>query len=122
VWSLISKELIFIIPFQYIFAGICWSGINLSLLNLSFIYSPLKGKTVYLSVYNCMMGVIGLAATILGTIFVRVLDKTELKILTIPFSSMQILFAVSGLLMVGVGIFIKVNMEQNELFKKVESD
>jgi len=117
VWFFTFQSTVFMIPLFYIWGGICWSGINMSFFNIPYKYSPDKGKTIFISLFSSLMGVISLGASLIGTGFVQLIGKSTFDIFGLKFTSMQFLFLISGIMMVCVGMYIKNNVEKNQLFK-----
>ena len=120
-WFFIFHSVIYLVPFMYILGGVCWSGINMAFFNIPYKYSPQKGKTIFLSLYGAILGVVSLGASLVGALFVKTLGFFTLNIFGLAFTSMQLLFLFSGAMMIGVAFYIKKQFEKSELFMTIPS-
>ncbi len=116
IWFFIFQSVVFLVPFMYILGGICWSGINMAFFNIPYKYSPQKGKTIFLSLYGTVIGAVSLIASIGGAAFVKALGGFKIMIFILPITSMQLLFLISGILLICVSFYIKNHFEKSELF------
>lgn len=94
-------------------SGIAWSGLNVSLFNLQFDFMPEERRTVYIGFNSTVSGLLGYAASLAGAMLVGVASSYRLTFLGVPIGIKQLLFLVSGLLICGCALYIRVFMKQN---------
>lgn len=106
-WMLVDKNSMgFLIPFLHIVGGIAWGGINISLFNIQFVFSPKEGRTMYLGLNAAVGGVLGFLSTIFGSVLLKLLQDLRLHIIFFDISNMQILFLLSGTMLFICALFI----------------
>lgn len=79
-------------------SGISWSGINVSMFNLQFEFTPDEKRTVYIGFSAAASGIIGYMAAVAGSILVGIFGQRLFTLGSLAFNIKQILFAVSALL------------------------
>jgi len=101
----------FLVPVLQITSGLAWAGIGISTFNIQFAYSPEEGRTVYIGFNAALGGLIGFLSTLAGAFFIGVFKDLKLSISGFTFGNMQIVFAISGILLAVcvayIHIFIK---------------
>jgi MFS family permease len=115
IWSLADKKMaVFFIPILFILGGISWAGINLSLFNIQFVYAPEEGRTAYLGTSAALGGVAGFISTFLGSRIVSLLKPFNFYVLGIRIGSMQVVFALSGILLLMTALYVSKFMEKGK--------
>ena len=107
-WFFVSPgRLAFILmPVLNITGGIAWAGINISLFNIQFIFSPENGRTVYLGFNAALSGLVGFASTLAGSAIISVLMQHKFDIFNIAIGNMQVVFGISGILLGVCALFV----------------
>ena len=99
-WFFVNASNAFLlVPVLHIFSGAAWAGIGISTFNIQFIYSPEEGRTVYIGFNAALGGLVGFLGTLVGSMLLVTFGKMDLHILTFNPGGMQILFALSGILL-----------------------
>jgi len=93
-----SPLLMVMLVLAHITGGIAWSGINISLFNLQFDFTPDEKRTVYIGFSAAASGIIGYVAAIIGSQLVKLFGETDLTIGGTPIDIKQILFIISAVL------------------------
>ncbi len=92
----------------HITSGISWAGINISLLNIPYEYTPDEGKTVYIGFNAALSGLVGFCSSMIASWMVGSMQNFRGSFLGLPVTQFQIIFAISGTLIVMAGIYIRV--------------
>jgi hypothetical protein len=69
-------------------------------MNIQFKYSPESMKTIYIGFSSAIGGLVGFASSLAGSLLITVLGNYRLTYFGFTAGSMQILFALSGILMI----------------------
>jgi MFS family permease len=112
-WFLMTPStMYFLAPILFILGGASWAGIGISLFNIQFVFSPEKGRTVYIGFTAAMGGVIGFISTLIGSFIVNTLEGVKMNIIGFPISNMQIVFVISGISLLLTALFVhkKIHM------------
>jgi Na+/melibiose symporter-like transporter len=118
-WMLVNNSTAwFLVPILHIAGGIAWGGINMALFNIQFLYSPKEGRTIYLGVNAAFGGVLGFLSTLLGSGVLSLLQGKSFSISSFSIGNMQILFALSGLLLVVCTIYVHFFLKDNKACKQ----
>lgn len=108
-WTLVDQNSMgYLVPILNILGGIAWGGINISLFNIQFVYSPKEGRTMYLGLNAAIGGVLGFLSTMVGSVLLKLLQSFKVQILIFQISNMQILFLLSGTLLFVCAIYIHI--------------
>jgi Na+/melibiose symporter-like transporter len=107
-----------LVPLLSILSALAWSGINISLFNIQFLYAPEKGRTAYLGVSAAIGGIIGFLSTLLGSFILRGLKNFKFTLGSVVVGNMQIVLSLSGVLLVITAVYIHFIMEKT-YYKKV---
>jgi MFS family permease len=107
------------VPILHIFSGIAWGGINMALFNIQFIFSPKEGRTIYLGVNAAYGGVLGFLSTIIGSTILGMLQGNSLALSTFRIGNMQVLFAMSGILLAVCAFYVHVFLKEAASSKKI---
>lgn len=91
----------YFIPLLHIAGGAAWAGIGISIFNIQFALSPEDGKTVYLGFNAALGGLVGFLSTIIGSALLGVFAGLKFSLIGISIGNMQLIFAISGILLGG---------------------
>lgn len=97
-WGFVSDKTIYLLIPVHVLNGIAWAGINIAMLNIPFIFAPKEGRIMYIGLNSAMSGIMSFLAVILGGVLLEILEKHEFVLWGIIFSKMQIVFIISGVL------------------------
>lgn len=92
----------------HITSGIAWAGINISLLNIPYEYTPDEGKTVYLGFNAALSGLVGFLSSMIASWMVGRMQDYRGLLFGVEITQFQIIFAISGILTVMAGVFIRM--------------
>lgn len=95
-----------LVPLLHVMGGIAWAGINISLFNIQFQFSPAEGRTVYLGFNAALGGIIGFMATLAGSFIVNSLEGKGFRLLGFETSNIQVVFGLSGAILLLCCIFV----------------
>lgn len=104
-----------LIPVLFIMSGAAWAGIGISTFNIQFIYSPEEGRTVYIGFNAALGGFMGFLGTLAGSGLLVILHGMELHIAGMKVVGMQVLFAMSGVLLVLCAAYAHFFIKQNKV-------
>lgn len=93
-------------PILQICAGIGWGGVAIALFNIQFDYMPTDLRTVYMSFNTAVSSIIGFAAILIGSFVVKITDTQIFHLGAVPLRGMQLLFMVSGVLILAAAGFV----------------
>lgn len=115
-WAFVDiKIAIFLVPLLSVLSGIAWSGINLSLFSVQFVYAPEEGRTAYLGTSAALGGVAGFISTFIGSRIVNMLKELQFSFFGILIGNMQIVFALSGILLLFTALYVRNFMERGKV-------
>jgi Major Facilitator Superfamily. len=109
-----SQTATILVPLLFIASGIGWAGIGISTFNIQFKYSPEIGKTVYVGFNAALSGLIGFLSTLAGSFVLTAMNGFHLNISGITIGNMQIIFALSGILLAVCVVYIHTSIKQPE--------
>jgi len=99
-WGFVNNSSAFIlVPLLHIVSGSAWAGIGISTFNIQYIYSPEEGKTVYTGFNAALGGLMGFFGTLAGSLLLGIFDSIGLQIANQIIGGMQMLFMISGALL-----------------------
>jgi MFS family permease len=99
-WFFVNPATAFIlVPVLHITSGASWAGIGISTFNIQFIFSPEDGRTVYIGFNTALGGIMGFLGTLTGSFLLGVFENIKPIIAGVEFSGMQILFGLSGIML-----------------------
>jgi MFS family permease len=90
---------VILIPILHVISGAAWAGIGISTFNIQFIFSPEEGRTVYIGFNAALGGLMGFLGTLAGSVLLVVFGRMGLHISSLEISGMQMLFAISGIIL-----------------------
>lgn len=112
-WSLVDRSSMnILVPILHILGGIAWAGINISLFNIQFVFSPKEGRTMYLGLNAAIGGLLGFFSTLLGSTLLKLLQNFRLNLGLSSIGSIQILFLLSGILLALCVVYIHVYIKE----------
>jgi MFS family permease len=99
-WFFMNARTVYILlPALYVLSGISWAGINISVFNIQFIFAPENGRTVYLGFNSALGGLVGFLSALVGSALLGIFENFNVKVFGLTAGNMQLIFAVSGLLL-----------------------
>ncbi|NLE24012.1 MAG: MFS transporter [Clostridiaceae bacterium] len=106
-WFFVNQETkFFFVPLSQLMGGAALGGINISLMNIQYKYSPENMKTIYIGFSSAIGGIVGFVSSVLGSLFISVFSGYTLKLGGFSAGSMQVLFGLSGIIMIYCMIYI----------------
>ncbi len=104
-WFFINPDTVYILmPIAHILGGAAISGVNISVNNLLYSYSPAENKTVFMGFSSAANGIIGFVGTLIGSFFIKVTETTGVSPAGFSIGNMQLLF-LAAVLVLTVSIF-----------------
>lgn len=107
IWFFINNKTLFLLPVAHILGGATISGINISINNIQYSFSPKENKTIYMGFSFAVNGVFGFCGTVAGAYFVKNTESLLLNVVGFTIGNMQILFLVAGVFLIGSKIVIR---------------
>jgi hypothetical protein len=112
-WTIVDKNtMIVLIPLLHIMGGIAWAGINISLFNIQFVFAPKEGRTMYLGLNAAIGGTLGFLSTVSGSLLLKLLGNFKIDLFLITISSIQVLFALSGIILLISVLYIHLFIKE----------
>ncbi len=104
-WLFMTPETCYVLqPVLQALSGAAWGGIAISVFNLQYHYAPTEKRVLYVSSNSSYAGLCGFLSTLLGASLLKVFPSLELG--GIPISGMQLLFLLSGILILGCVLYM----------------
>lgn len=104
-WFFMTKETCLVLqPILQCTSGIAWGGIAISVFNVQYQYAPEDKQVLFVGANTAYAGMIGFGASLLGAVLLKLLPNLQLAGTTI--TGMQILFALSGSLIIGCAWYV----------------
>jgi len=94
----------------HIVCGIAWAGINVSLFNLQFDFTPDEKRIVYIGFSAAVSSFIGWIASLIGSQLVGLFESEKIQIGSMLINIKQILFLSSSLLLLVCALYIGIFM------------
>ena len=112
IWFFITKGplMVPLLLLAMVLSGLAWSGINVSLFNLQFDFMPEEKRTVYIGFNSTVSGLLGYAASLVGSVLVGVAAGFQGSFFGLSFGIKQILFFSSGILIVFCALYVLLFM------------
>ncbi len=99
-WFFINADTVYILmPVAHILGGAAISGVNISVNNLQYSYSPADNKTVYMGFSSAVNGIIGFVGTLIGSFFIKATDTIGVSPAGFSIGNMQLLFLTAVLVL-----------------------
>ncbi|WP_041706738.1 MFS transporter [Ruminiclostridium cellulolyticum] len=100
-WFFINPDTVYILmPVAHILGGAAISGVNISVNNLQYSYSPADNKTVYMGFSSAVNGIIGFLGTLAGSLFIKVMDTRGVSLGGFSIGNMQMLFLAAVIVLI----------------------
>ena len=106
----------YLIPISQFLGGVAVGGINITLNNIQYQFSPKERKTVYIGFSSAAGALAGFLSSLLGAAFVGYTGKLTIELQGFRIGNMQLLFLISGVLLL-ICIFYIFSL--TKMFKKV---
>jgi MFS family permease len=114
-WSFVNPSTAYImVPLLHIMSGTAWGGIVIATFNIQFIFAPEEGRTVYIGFNSAMGGLVGFASTLTCSILLRKFPNLRINLVGFSIGSMQMLFAISGVLLGICTLYIHLFLKRPE--------
>ncbi|HEY8421341.1 MAG TPA: MFS transporter [Thermoclostridium sp.] len=97
----------FVVMLVHILSGIAWAGINISLYNIPYEYTPDEGRTVYLGFNAALSGLIGFISSMIASYMVGAMSNYKGSFLGLPVTQFQLIFFASGVLTIATSAYIR---------------
>jgi MFS family permease len=101
-----------LVPVLHVMSGMAWAGIGISTFNIQFIYSPEAGRTAYIGFNAAFGGLMGFLGTMAGSALLTVFHNLKWQISSFQIRGMQILFLISGILLMLCAAYVHVSIRQ----------
>jgi MFS family permease len=99
-WFFMTPQVSYtLLPVIQALSGAAWGGIAIATFSLQYHYAPANKRVLYVSANSSYAGLCGFLASLLGAFLLKVFPS--FKIGSLPISGMQLLFLLSGLLILG---------------------
>ncbi len=120
-WGFVTRGNYFILaPLLHIIGGFSWGGIGISMFNIQFLYAKREGRTMYLGLNAAIGGLFSFIAVWIGGRIIKHFEGTVFQIWIFKFSNVQLVFLLSGVLLVLCPILVKFYIEKGNV--TVETD
>lgn len=96
-----------IVILLHVSGGVSWAGINISLYNIPYEYTPEEGRTVYLGFNAALSGLIGFISSMFASYMVGAMSNYKGAFIGLPVTQFQLIFLISGLLIVTASAYIR---------------
>jgi hypothetical protein len=121
-WFFVNSQTApFLIPLMHILSGASWAGINISLFNIQFMYSPEEGRTIYIGFNSAIGGLTGFTSTLIGSFIVGRLEDRTFNFLGLNMTNMQIVFAISGIILALCAAYVHLFIQKKNI-KQIQAD
>ncbi|HUU50651.1 MAG TPA: MFS transporter [Nitrospinota bacterium] len=97
-WIFITRESIGFLILVHLTAGFFWAGLNLCTSNLLLRLSPKEHKSIYISYFNAIGGLIAAIAPIIGGMAAQYFSQWRVEILSFEIYRLHFVFLISFLL------------------------
>lgn len=117
IWFFVVEGTFFtyvIVMLVHITGGIAWAGINISLYNIPYEYTPENGRTVYLGFNAALSGLIGFISSMLASAVVRVMSDYKGVFMGLSVTQFQLIFLISGLMILATSAYIQFMIIKHE--------
>lgn len=99
---------LYLVPLSQLLSGAAWGGINIAIMNIQFKYSPESMKTIYIGFSSAIGGLAGFLSSLAGSLLITLLSNFRIMLYGFKAGNMQILFALSGILMIFCIMYINL--------------
>ena len=114
IWFFVdARTAVVLLPIINFIGGITWGGLGIALFNIQFVYAPEDCKIAYIGISGALGSVLGFISTYIGALLLRALGDTGFRILSINISNIQILFILSGILLLLTAGYVNKTFNEN---------
>jgi len=114
IWFFVdARTAVVLLPIINFIGGITWGGLGIALFNIQFVYAPEDYKIAYIGISGALGSVLGFISTYIGALLLRALGDTGFRILSINISNIQILFILSGILLLLTAGYVNKTFNEN---------
>ncbi|HEX2924768.1 MAG TPA: MFS transporter [Ruminiclostridium sp.] len=100
IWFFINPNTVYILlPVAHILGGAAISGVNISVNNLQYSFSPDENKTVYMGFASAVNGMLGFLGTLVGSFFIKATENRGVFWGEFSVGNMQMLFFIAGVVL-----------------------
>jgi MFS family permease len=120
-WFFVSKGSFLIYPLVILLqmlSGLSWAGINISLYNIPYEYTPDESRTVYLGFNAALSGLVGFAASMVASYMVGLMSDYKGNFIGLTVTQFQLIFLISGLLIIATSALIRFTILKPETKEK----
>jgi MFS family permease len=120
-WFFVSKGSFLIYPLVILLqmlSGLSWAGINISLYNIPYEYTPDESRTVYLGFNAALSGLVGFAASMVASYMVGLMSDYKGNFIGLTVTQFQLIFLISGLLIIATSALIRFTILKPETIEK----
>lgn len=117
IWFLSFREspiLLVLLVLAYVTGGAAWSGINISLFNLQFDFTPEEKRMVYIGFNAAVSGLVGYGAAAVGSQLVGAFGETDLTAAGLTIDIKQVLFIISAILIFVCTAYISIFLRKRK--------
>ena len=94
------------------------AGINISLYNIPYEYTPDESRTVYLGFNAALSGLVGFAASMVASYMVGLMSDYKGNFIGLTVTQFQLIFLISGLLIIATSALIRFTILKPETKEK----
>lgn len=121
VWGFVTHaNYIVMAPLLHILGGIAWGGIGISMFNIQFLYAKREGRTMYLGLNAAIGGLVSFIAVWVGGKIIHHFKDTVFRFWIFEFGNVQLVFLLSGLLLVLCPLLVKFYIEKGNIILEKE--
>ena len=120
-WFITFENSVLLMPLlviNHFSGGIAWSGINVSLFNLQFDFTPDEKRTVYIGFSAAFSGFLGYIAAIVGAQLVGLFGSNRIVLFGLNYDIKQVLFLISSILLLICALYIFIFMRSSKIYKE----
>ena len=119
-WFLVDNRTVWVLlPIMNVFGGIAWSGVTISIFNIQFVMAPEEGRTMYLGASAALGGLAGFMSTFIGSMIIKNLKSFSIDFAGFNICNMQIVFALSGIILLITALYVHMSISQNQYKLKI---
>ncbi|WP_105615206.1 MFS transporter [Vallitalea okinawensis] len=120
-WAFVTESnYIILTPLLHISAGFAWAGVGISLFNIQFLFAKKEGRTMYIGLNAALGGIFSFLSASLGSKIINLLEGTQLTMGFFAFNGMQVVFLLSGLLLLACPLYVHFFFENKELVMETD--
>ncbi len=115
-WFFVNEDTAFLlVPLLHVLSGVAWSGINISIFNIQFTFTPEDGRTIYIGFNAGLNALVGFASTLAGSALIGILSNLNFKLFgVLSVVNMQVVLGLSGVLLGVCAAYIHFFIKSNK--------